>query len=105
MEEEQAAGHLASLQMRSLGFIKVLGSHNTLTSQDSVDCNDEGYRHLLTPLVTPLALLLNAVLFACYHLWTPWNAPSRIVGFFPIAYVMWSKQDIGIGIAPTSRST
>jgi membrane protease YdiL (CAAX protease family) len=32
-----------------------------------------------------LAPLLNTVLFACYHLWTPWNAPSRIVGFFPIA--------------------
>jgi uncharacterized protein len=45
------------------------------------------------------APLLNAVLFACYHLWTPWNAPSRIVGFFPIAYVVWRKRNIGIGIA------
>jgi membrane protease YdiL (CAAX protease family) len=46
-----------------------------------------------------LAPLLNAVLFACYHLWTPWNAPSRMVGFFPIAYVVWRKRNIGIGIA------
>jgi membrane protease YdiL (CAAX protease family) len=46
-----------------------------------------------------LAPLLNAVLFACCHLWTPWNAPSRIAGFFPIAYVVWRKRNIGIGIA------
>ncbi len=42
--------------------------------------------------------MLNALLFACYHLWTPWNAPSRVVGFLPIACVVWRWRNIGIAI-------
>jgi membrane protease YdiL (CAAX protease family) len=40
----------------------------------------------------------HAVLFASYHLWTPWLTPTRIVALLPLAYIAGRTRDIRIGI-------
>ena len=30
---------------------------------------------------------MHTVLFAVYHVWTPWLAPTRILGVLPLTYV------------------
>ncbi|MHA1673791.1 MAG: lysostaphin resistance A-like protein [Promethearchaeota archaeon] len=42
--------------------------------------------------------LLNAFLFALYHLWTPWFLPMRILGLIPMIFIVWWKKDVKIGI-------
>lgn len=42
--------------------------------------------------------VLNAVLFALYHLWTPWMMPMRILAILPMIFLVWWKKDIKIGI-------
>jgi hypothetical protein len=44
------------------------------------------------------AVVAAAVLFACYHLFTPWMIPVRVVALIPfIAIVRW-KKDVRLGI-------
>jgi membrane protease YdiL (CAAX protease family) len=40
------------------------------------------------------APLLNATLFSAYHLWTPWQNPSRILLMVPLTYLVWRKRNI-----------
>jgi hypothetical protein len=47
---------------------------------------------------TWISPVLNAVLFASYHLWTPWMLPMRILGLIPMIFLVWWKKDIKIGI-------
>jgi uncharacterized protein len=44
---------------------------------------------------TPLA---HAALFAGYHLWTPWLAPTRVLAILPLAYIARRTGDLRIGI-------
>lgn len=44
------------------------------------------------------APLLNSVLFAVYHFFTPWQTPARIVAYTPAFYAVWWKRNIYIGI-------
>ena len=60
------------------------------------------FRGYLLPRIDRFGIgapLLGAILFALYHLWTPWQGPMRIVGFFPVVYVVWRWRNIGIAIA------
>lgn len=44
------------------------------------------------------AVAAAAVLFACYHLFTPWMIPARVIALVPfIAIVHW-KKDVRLGI-------
>ena len=45
------------------------------------------------------AALINASLFASYHLWKPWDAINLIVVLAPMVYVVWRTKDIRVGIA------
>lgn len=45
--------------------------------------------------ITPL---IHTILFAIYHLWTPWLIPMRILALLPMVYFVWWKKDIKIGI-------
>jgi membrane protease YdiL (CAAX protease family) len=40
------------------------------------------------------APVLNATLFALYHLWTPWQAATRIISILPAAFVVQRTKNI-----------
>jgi uncharacterized protein len=59
------------------------------------------FRGYLLPRLSHLgrwAPVLNMVLFALYHLWSPWQALSRICYFLPTVWATWRKQDLRIGL-------
>jgi CAAX protease family protein len=59
------------------------------------------FRGYLLPRVSRLGRLapvFNVVLFALYHLWTPWQAVTRIVFILPAVYVVWRERNIYVGI-------
>jgi uncharacterized protein len=59
------------------------------------------FRGFLLPRLSPLgpwAPLLNAVLFSLYHLWLPWQNLSRILLILPLAYCVWWKRNLYLGI-------
>jgi membrane protease YdiL (CAAX protease family) len=45
-----------------------------------------------------LVPIAGAVLFACYHLWTPWMIPVRIIALIPFIGIVWWKKDVKLGI-------
>jgi len=45
-----------------------------------------------------LAPLVNAIIFSIYHLFTPWQNITRIIGVTPMVYSVWINKDIRIGI-------
>ncbi len=45
------------------------------------------------------APLINVSLFACYHLWKPWDAVNLILVLAPMVYAVWKLRDVRIGIA------
>jgi len=45
-----------------------------------------------------LALPINSILFALFHVWTPWMAVARAVGLIPLIYVAQKKRNIYIGM-------
>jgi membrane protease YdiL (CAAX protease family) len=44
------------------------------------------------------APLVGAVLFALYHLWSPWQFAVRLVALLPMVYAVWWKRSVWIGI-------
>jgi membrane protease YdiL (CAAX protease family) len=59
------------------------------------------FRGFLLPRVrgNPAVVVINgAVLFACYHLFTPWMIPARIVALLPFVGIVWWKKDVKLGI-------
>ena len=60
------------------------------------------FRGFLLPRI-PQALgrtapLVHTVLFAVYHVWTPWLAPTRILGVLPLTYVTLRTRSVVPGI-------
>jgi hypothetical protein len=58
------------------------------------------FRGYLLPRIDRLgvwAVLLNVVLFAFHHLWTPLDNPGRVLAWFPIILVVWWKRNIRLG--------
>lgn len=59
------------------------------------------FRGYLLPRMSRLkgwAPLLNSVLFALYHIWTPWMAVTRSIGLLPMIYTVQYKRNIYIGM-------
>ncbi len=55
------------------------------------------FRGYLLPRLSRLgrwAPVLNVTLFALYHLWTPWQAATRIISILPAAYVVQRTKNI-----------
>ena len=55
------------------------------------------FRGYLLPRLSRLgrwAPVLNVTLFALYHLWTPWQAATRIISILPAAYVVQQTKNI-----------
>ena len=45
-----------------------------------------------------LAPLVNTVLFAAYHVWSPWQVPTRIVASLPLFYATWRTRSVTLAI-------
>jgi membrane protease YdiL (CAAX protease family) len=45
------------------------------------------------------APVINTVLFAIYHLFSPWRYPAIILGFLPITWMAWRTRSIYVSIA------
>jgi membrane protease YdiL (CAAX protease family) len=60
------------------------------------------FRGFLMPRINRFgnwAPVIITVLFSAYHLFSPWEFVTRIVAFFPMAYCVYKKKNIYIGIA------
>lgn len=60
------------------------------------------FRGYLLPRISRLgawSALINVGLFACYHLWKPWDAVNLILVLAPTYYMVWRLKDIRLGIA------
>jgi len=42
--------------------------------------------------------LVGAVLFALYHLWSPWQFLVRVLALLPMVYAVWWKRNVWIGV-------
>ena len=40
----------------------------------------------------------HVVLFAAYHLWSPWLIPTRVLAILPLAYIAVRTRDVRIGV-------
>jgi len=59
------------------------------------------FRGFLLPRMNKLgkfAPLINAALFSVYHLFSPWEVITRILGCAPFAYAVWYKKDMRISM-------
>lgn len=59
------------------------------------------FRGFLLPRIrgtATVAVLAGAVLFACYHLFSPWQIPVRIVALLPFIWFVRWKKDVRLGI-------
>ena len=59
------------------------------------------FRGFLLPRIgggTAIAAIAGAVLFACYHLFSPWMIPARIVALLPFVWLVRWKKDVRLGI-------
>lgn len=60
------------------------------------------FRGYLLPRIDRLgrwAPALNTVLFSLYHLWTPWQNLTRIIGLLPTVWLSWRKRSTQLAIA------
>jgi membrane protease YdiL (CAAX protease family) len=44
------------------------------------------------------APMINTVLFAMYHLWTPWLAVARVFAFFPLAFAVFRTRSVVLAV-------
>lgn len=44
------------------------------------------------------SVLVNTVLFAVYHLWSPWMIVARVVAFLPLFYWVYKKDSLKLSI-------
>jgi len=40
----------------------------------------------------------HVVLFAAYHLWSPWLIPTRVLAILPLAYIAVRTRDVRVGV-------
>jgi uncharacterized protein len=45
------------------------------------------------------APLINSVLFALYHLWSPWRWPQIFFGMLPMSWMAWRTRSVAISMA------
>lgn len=60
------------------------------------------FRGYLLPRIDRLgrwAPVLNTVLFSLYHLWTPWQNLTRILGLLPMVWLAWRRRSTQLAIA------
>ncbi|MDA3644067.1 CPBP family intramembrane metalloprotease [Saccharopolyspora indica] len=66
------------------------------------------FRGFLLPRLPQLgrgAPVLNAFLFAVYHLWAPWTFLSKTIFFLPAVWLVWRRKDIRISMGMHAGTT
>lgn len=43
--------------------------------------------------------LVHSLLFALYHVWSPWMVLARTLALLPLIYIVRLKRNIGLGMA------
>lgn len=59
------------------------------------------FRGFLLPRLEHLggwAPVVNTILFAVYHLWSPWQAPTRFLATLPLFYATWRTRAVTLAI-------
>ena len=59
------------------------------------------FRGYLLPRISRFGIwapVINMILFAFYHFWSPWQAVTRFVFYLPVVYAVWKKRNIYISI-------
>ena len=59
------------------------------------------FRGYLLPRISRFgrwAPVINITLFSIYHFWSPWQVITRIVGLLPLAFTVYRKRNIYIGM-------
>jgi uncharacterized protein len=59
------------------------------------------FRGYLLPRLSRFGLwapAIHSVLFAMYHVWTPWFVVARVFGVFPLAFAVHWKRNVYLGI-------
>jgi uncharacterized protein len=59
------------------------------------------FRGYLLPRLSRLGIgapMLNTVLFALYHVWTPWLAVARVFAVFPLAFAFFRTHSVFLAI-------
>lgn len=44
------------------------------------------------------SVLINVILFAIYHFWSPWLIAARIIAMLPLYYLVYKKDSLGLSI-------
>lgn len=89
--ENYSKGILALILVATLIFGAIIGPY----------VEELYFRGFLMPRIVKnkwVSPVLNAILFAFYHIWTPWMIPMRILALLPLTIFVWWKKDIKIGI-------
>jgi len=85
------------------GILRVTAVVNLLINGLLGSFTEEVYfRGFLLPRMNKLgkfAPLINAALFSIYHLFSPWEVITRILGCAPFSYAVWYKKDMRISMA------
>jgi membrane protease YdiL (CAAX protease family) len=45
------------------------------------------------------APVINTILFATYHFFSPWRYPTIIIGFLPITWLAWRQRSVFVSMA------
>jgi membrane protease YdiL (CAAX protease family) len=94
------AGHLTDPSPRSLR-IAAWASGLVATTLVAPVVEELYFRGFLLPRLDHLggwASLVNTVLFAAYHVWSPWQAPTRVVAMLPLFHATWRTRSVALAI-------
>lgn len=91
-EDEVAGGELVAFILVALAFNGIAGP-----------VTEELYfRGHLLPRIDRRgahAPIINTVLFAIYHFFSPWRYPAIVIGFLPITWLAWRERSVFVSIA------
>jgi uncharacterized protein len=78
------------------------GALSRAAARPAAGPRDLYFRGYLLPRIDRLgrwAPVLSTVLFSVYHLWTPWQNLTRIVGLLPMTWLAWHRRSTQLAIA------
>lgn len=96
------SGYLRHPDQYARGWVIATWALGALTTTAWFPIMEELYfRGFLLPRLRgspAVVVIAGAVLFAGYHLFTPWMIPVRIVALLPFVGIVWWKKDVKLGI-------
>lgn len=96
------AGHLSAPDRYSRTLLATAWALGLVVTSVAVPVVEECYfRGFLLPRLAHLgrwAPVVNTVLFAAYHLWSPWQIPTRVVALLPLVRATWRTRCLRLAI-------